>query len=218
MSQIRASCSRVTHPSAGRRQGLLPALPLDLHVLSLPLAFILSQDQTLLCIFSIILSLTPTLISKEINALDFSCFSVLACTYLISLFNDLVFPLRKAGCKGRNIFLQCKFYFNFFTNYSGLAPRQECKKSRCLSSGIAKVATKIEFPNYFLKNLKNYIIPPAGIAGAAAAGSGMSTIPHSVVRNMPATEAAFSSATRATLVGSMTPASNSLTYSPVLAL
>ena len=26
-------------------------LPLDLHVLSLPLAFILSQDQTLLCIF-----------------------------------------------------------------------------------------------------------------------------------------------------------------------
>ena len=29
------------------------ALPLDLHVLSLPLAFILSQDQTLLCIFYI---------------------------------------------------------------------------------------------------------------------------------------------------------------------
>ena len=28
------------------------ALPLDLHVLSLPLAFILSQDQTLLCIYT----------------------------------------------------------------------------------------------------------------------------------------------------------------------
>ena len=27
-----------------------PAMPLDLHVLILPLAFILSQDQTLLCI------------------------------------------------------------------------------------------------------------------------------------------------------------------------
>ena len=38
-----------------------PALPLDLHVLSLPLAFILSQDQTLLCIFLISLSLTPTI-------------------------------------------------------------------------------------------------------------------------------------------------------------
>ena len=35
-------------------------LPLDLHVLSLPLAFILSQDQTLHCIFSYkFLSLTP---------------------------------------------------------------------------------------------------------------------------------------------------------------
>jgi hypothetical protein len=28
---------------------LLPPLPLDLHVLGLPLAFILSQDQTLHC-------------------------------------------------------------------------------------------------------------------------------------------------------------------------
>ena len=31
-----------------------PAMPLDLHVLSLPLAFILSQDQTLLCIYTYI--------------------------------------------------------------------------------------------------------------------------------------------------------------------
>ena len=28
-----------------------PVMPLDLHVLSLPLAFILSQDQTLRCLF-----------------------------------------------------------------------------------------------------------------------------------------------------------------------
>ena len=41
---------------------------------------------------------------------------------------------------------------------------------------------------------------------------------HSVVRNMPATEAAFSRATRATLVGSMTPASYMFTYSSVRAL
>jgi hypothetical protein len=38
-SEVR--CVRVTHPSAG------VLLPLDLHVLGLPLAFILSQDQTL---------------------------------------------------------------------------------------------------------------------------------------------------------------------------
>ena len=55
--------------------------------------------------------------------------------------------------------------------------------------------------------LSCYIIPPAGMAGAAGSFSGMSTIPHSVVRNMPATEAAFSRATRATFVGSITPAS-----------
>ena len=43
------------------------ALPLDLHVLSLPLAFILSQDQTLLCIFFNItkLVLTPYNFTKK---------------------------------------------------------------------------------------------------------------------------------------------------------
>ena len=43
-----AGCIRVTHPSAT----LMPPkghLPFDLHVLGLPLAFILSQDQTLRC-------------------------------------------------------------------------------------------------------------------------------------------------------------------------
>lgn len=41
----RAGCSRVTHPFAAR----VPrrAFPLDLHVLSTPPAFVLSQDQTL---------------------------------------------------------------------------------------------------------------------------------------------------------------------------
>ena len=49
MPQTKVGSVRVPHPFAGRRQVLLPALPLDLHVLSLPLAFILSQDQTLHC-------------------------------------------------------------------------------------------------------------------------------------------------------------------------
>ena len=45
--QYKACCIRVTHPFAGRQQEQALLLPLDLHVLSLPLAFILSQDQTL---------------------------------------------------------------------------------------------------------------------------------------------------------------------------
>ena len=56
---------------------------------------------------------------------------------------------------------------------------------------------------------KYYIIPPIpapppiGIAGFS---SGLSTMRHSVVRNIPAIEAAFSRATRETLAGSITPA------------
>ena len=41
----RAGCSRVTHPFAGYPE--LPPDPRDLHVLSTPPAFVLSQDQTL---------------------------------------------------------------------------------------------------------------------------------------------------------------------------
>ena len=52
----------------------------------------------------------------------------------------------------------------------------------------------------------DYIIGPC-IGGVGGTGSGMSAITHSVVRNIPATEAAFWRAIRATLVGSMTPAS-----------
>ena len=43
-------CSRVTHPSAARMFSVqaLRTSPLDLHVLSTPPAFVLSQDQTLM--------------------------------------------------------------------------------------------------------------------------------------------------------------------------
>ena len=46
-------CIRVTHPSATLT---VPKdrLPFDLHVLGLPLAFILSQDQTLRCIIVVL--------------------------------------------------------------------------------------------------------------------------------------------------------------------
>ena len=43
-------------PVAGKGVATLP-LPLDLHVLSLSLAFILSQDQTLRCCLSLVLLL-----------------------------------------------------------------------------------------------------------------------------------------------------------------
>jgi hypothetical protein len=56
MSRLKVGCIRVTHPCATRRHPLLDPLPFDLHVLSLPLAFILSQDQTLHCKFDLNIS------------------------------------------------------------------------------------------------------------------------------------------------------------------
>lgn len=65
---------------------------------------------------------------------------------------------------------------------------------------------------YSMRSLRElfsfYIMPPipGAAAGAAGAGSGLSTNTHSVVRNRPAIEAAFSKATRSTLAGSTIPA------------
>src|SRR5260370_250213 len=59
--------------------------------------------------------------------------------------------------------------------------------------------------------------PPPGPAGAGFF-SGFSTITASVVRNSPAIDAAFCSAERVTLAGSMMPALNMSTYSPSAAL
>ena len=58
---------------------ILSQLPLDLHVLSLPLAFILSQDQTLLCISLYIFLVCLAVLTSL--ALLASCLS--------SLFNEL---------------------------------------------------------------------------------------------------------------------------------
>ena len=90
-----------------------PALPLDLHVLSLPLAFILSQDQTLLCIYTVSLvrprQLHSLLNKKEINALHFS-FSVLVVLPSVFSMNLFAFLFRsfvfrsERECKGRHYF------------------------------------------------------------------------------------------------------------------
>src|ERR1700739_582584 len=59
--------------------------------------------------------------------------------------------------------------------------------------------------------------PPPGIAGAGLCFFGTSATIASVVISRPATEAAFCSAARTTLVGSMMPFDIIFTYSPVWA-
>ena len=76
-------------------------LPLDLHVLSLPLAFILSQDQTLLCI--IILLLDPDALFPKKSTLSIYRSRYLLVLSKFSLFKDLVvkIPLvAERDCKG----------------------------------------------------------------------------------------------------------------------
>ena len=45
--RLKVGCSRVTHPSATKNQKQALNSPFDLHVLGVPPAFVLSQDQTL---------------------------------------------------------------------------------------------------------------------------------------------------------------------------
>ena len=146
MSLIRACCSRVTHPSAGRRQVLLLPLPRDLHVLSLPLAFILSQDQTLLCIFFKFLARPDALNSLKKSTLSIH-FVLGTCLYLsLNIFNELCLfqtlsrkilrdalsrppvwifkelllsglPLEKRVAKVETFSKLAKFYFNFFYKF-----------------------------------------------------------------------------------------------------
>ena len=110
-----ASCIRVTHPCAGRPPQCIatPVLPLDLHVLSLSLAFILSQDQTLRCfkLFLLIsLAQDPFLLHLRLDGL----FLVLyywcdICNFLKDLRNQ-VSSFLVCGCKSRHYFRMTKCF------------------------------------------------------------------------------------------------------------
>ena len=99
-------------------------------------------------------------------------------------------PVLKTNYLKTNLLKQIKNIFSF--QRAKLACFQQTAKSSRLKS----------FSIYIMPPIPG--APPIGIAGSF---SGLSTIRHSVVRNIPAIEAAFSRATRATLAGSMTPAS-----------
>ena len=78
-----------------------------------------------------------------------------------------------------------------------------------LSSFFIELFYQVILPLLWWGGVIDYIMPPipgAPPIGIAGSGAGLSQITDSVVRNSPATEAAFSSATRATFAGSMIPA------------
>ena len=115
----------LTRAPVADRSVATPSLPLDLHVLSLSLAFILSQDQTLRCLscfyfFSVIPTARPTTSDRPGICALFSLDGglppssfVLSLYRIISMFSA-PFPFRKAVTKVLPLFLTAKFFANFF--------------------------------------------------------------------------------------------------------
>ena len=99
------------------------SLPLDLHVLGLSLAFILSQDQTLRCIFFFFF-----IIPSKRYLTELTSFSLLFLYYtcFFNSFNELFLSLTAAPWPPRFAkvlqryclsLLQSKFFSMFFLNY-----------------------------------------------------------------------------------------------------
>ena len=129
-------------------------LPLDLHVLSLQLAFILSQDQTLHCksivsqhkagscsvqdavqfidfINTLRLTHIYIYIRQVLTVLFFSCTTCIVYQY----FKELVAFALKAGAKVRALFLTTKlfrkfFSFSFYAGFSGSLCERERRYER----------------------------------------------------------------------------------------
>ena len=108
--RLEVGCSRVTHPSATKIKKQAYQSPFDLHVLGVPPAFVLSQDQTL---------------HKFVSLQDFSCHNQLFTNHSQLLHSVLVFFLTSLlfsfSFKNRNLrvpvyfsivhFSRCKFLF-----------------------------------------------------------------------------------------------------------
>ena len=98
-------------------------LPLDLHVLSLPLAFILSQDQTLHCKNCLLLPLTrlvsrPPGLCPEVSDTRYLIFPIVSMSFCLqgaSLFHCRS-PV-ESGCKDTTIFQNTKIFFRLFRNF-----------------------------------------------------------------------------------------------------
>ena len=95
-------------------------LPLDLHVLSLPLAFILSQDQTLHCkkLKCFVRVLTVSIFPKrKLTDKYYTFLSIIKPVNQRTVF-QFTFKLRilkwESGAKVRQIFETTKFFGNFF--------------------------------------------------------------------------------------------------------
>ena len=140
------------------------SLPLDLHVLSLPLAFILSQDQTLHCTSLILYSsstiLTSSFLKRNLRsnvfrvALYISYFLQVCCLSL-SLFQSTVVRFPNGIAKVRLFSFipnPNQKFLHFFWNY--FSPQQSPQRNSLKNSALSQISTEGNFfiNFYFLNN------------------------------------------------------------------
>ena len=118
---------------------LLPYLPLDLHVLGLPLAFILSQDQTLHCkrmfdFLDLFLNFRNTQSIPEARYSQFlkELYNLLVTEGYILIFCSLLLNFRsERGCKGKQLFQLVKNFRKNSESFFGLAQLLIASLSPC---------------------------------------------------------------------------------------
>ena len=158
-------------------------LPLDLHVLSLQLAFILSQDQTLHCksifssvkmifcsvqdavnlltLFKYLLSSIVSLLSR--TSIDGSIF-YLYYLYCLSIFQRTCCFRFKSGCKGKGFIFNYQtfsevFLFFLFTHFSGsLCERERMYKRKTKAVFFANRTAKIRTLFIILQNFSEVFL------------------------------------------------------------
>ena len=137
--RLKAGCSRVTHPSATKLNKQACLTPFDLHVLGVPPAFVLSQDQTLYKFVSSqrFFRLSVTISSLRITR-NYCSHSVIVflLTLLLLFFSSALFQALRKGILGFQFifvsivqFSRCKRFFSFHS----LLKFSSCFLYRCNS-------------------------------------------------------------------------------------
>ena len=152
---------RTRAPVATKDSKLPFVLPLDLHVLGLPLAFILSQDQTLHCkkSFNILACFSKALNSKTLNIFE----RIQLLHYFKEhIVRDIVLGTShrlsfKADCKGKDFFLTSKLFQKKFSKIFQSQSISELVCFRYFLKADAKVATFLKPANLFRKKFQHFL-------------------------------------------------------------
>ena len=136
-------------------------LPLDLHVLSLSLAFILSQDQTLRCwIVLLISSLRISYFIVVLDGISFYTSTLLYYLLICNLFQRTLFAiLSKRGCKGNNFYYLTPNIFQSFFSKSFFIFSQHFISAISLDCGCKSTAIKHNYQTFLWLFFKKIYTP-----------------------------------------------------------